>query len=402
MKIETPTVFNKFPLFFAMMIIATGQVGVSIYLPALPVISEDFGVGQEGAQSLVSLFLIGFGLSQLFYGPLSDAIGRRPVFLWGQGLYLVGVLVCIVFSHDFNTLLFGRLLQGLGAGSASVLGRSILRDSYSGEALTRALTYLAVVASIMPILGPFIGGWITWHMGWQWVFGFVFIYLLTIYVLGWIILPETLPYPVRTFYPGRIMGDYWKLLNQSQVIFNASYNWLSYLAALVTLMLYPFLMQEQLGLTPASYGQLMIIPSAGLMIGSLLLTLLRRRVDHQGLLLFAIVLAGIAGIWLMMTPMTIFNLMAPFTILSISNGIIFPLATAKLLVPHGRQAGSVSALSGALQMAIAGILSGFLIEHLVKHGQSLGVFYLITSLIMVLVFFLSMSRKSLSPPVLIE
>ena len=84
------TKFNKIPLALAMMIIATGQVGVSIYLPSLPLISRDLGVSQADVQQLVTLFLLGFGLSQLIYGPLSDAIGRRPVFLLGQGIYLAG------------------------------------------------------------------------------------------------------------------------------------------------------------------------------------------------------------------------------------------------------------------------------------------------------------------------
>ncbi|WP_228010603.1 MFS transporter, partial [Vibrio sp. OPT20] len=80
--------FKKTPLLLAMMIIATGQVGVSIYLPSLPLIASDLSVTQVDVQLLVTLFLVGFGLSQLFYGPMSDAVGRRPIFLLGQGVYL--------------------------------------------------------------------------------------------------------------------------------------------------------------------------------------------------------------------------------------------------------------------------------------------------------------------------
>lgn len=75
---------RKTPLLLAMMIIATGQVGVSIYLPSLPLIGHDLNLPQHSIQNLVTLFLVGFGISQLFYGPLSDAIGRRPVFILGK------------------------------------------------------------------------------------------------------------------------------------------------------------------------------------------------------------------------------------------------------------------------------------------------------------------------------
>ena len=171
--------FKKTPLLLAMMIIATGQVGVSIYLPSLPLIASDLSVTQVDVQLLVTLFLVGFGLSQLFYGPMSDAVGRRPIFLLGQGVYLIGTIVCFTFSDNMTALEVGRLLQGLGAGSASVLGRSVLRDSYDGPQLTKALSYISITASIMPIIAPVFGGWISFHLGWQAVFLFVLLYFIS-------------------------------------------------------------------------------------------------------------------------------------------------------------------------------------------------------------------------------
>ncbi|MEZ8717126.1 multidrug effflux MFS transporter [Vibrio splendidus] len=369
--------FKKTPLLLAMMIIATGQVGVSIYLPSLPLIASDLSVTQVDVQLLVTLFLVGFGLSQLFYGPMSDAVGRRPIFLLGQGVYLIGTVVCVVFSDNLTALEVGRLLQGLGAGSASVLGRSVLRDSYDGPQLTKALSYISITASIMPIIAPVFGGWISFHLGWQAVFLFVLLYLLAIFTLGYFVLPETLPYGKSRFDACQVVKNYGRLLTNRQVLTSASYNWMSYMASLVSLSLFPFLMQEQLGLTAAEYGSLMIVPSAGLLIGSVALNLLNRRFSTPQLMSLAILIILASGTWLLTHELSIFNLVWAFTWLAIAQGISFPLSISMLLEPHKKQAGAVSALSGSIQMCLAGLLGGYLVESWVTTHLQLGVFYLI-------------------------
>ncbi|CDU06463.1 putative BICYCLOMYCIN RESISTANCE PROTEIN [Vibrio coralliirubri] len=369
--------FKKTPLLLAMMIIATGQVGVSIYLPALPLIASDLSATQVDVQLLVTLFLVGFGLSQLFYGPMSDAVGRRPIFLLGQGVYLIGTVVCVVFSDNMTALEVGRLLQGLGAGSASVLGRSVLRDSYDGSQLTKALSYISITASIMPIIAPVFGGWISFHLGWQAVFLFVLLYLLAIFTLGYFVLHETLPYGKSSFDACQVVKNYRRLLTNRQVLTSASYNWMSYMASLVSLSLFPFLMQEQLGLTAAEYGSLMIVPSAGLLIGSVALNLLNRRFSTPQLMSLAILIILASGTWLLTHELSIFNLVWAFTWLAIAQGISFPLSISMLLEPHKKQAGAVSALSGSIQMCLAGLLGGYLVESWVTTHLQLGVFYLI-------------------------
>ena len=369
--------FKKTPLLLAMMIIATGQVGVSIYLPSLPLIAADLSVTQVDVQLLVTLFLVGFGLSQLFYGPMSDAVGRRPIFLLGQGVYLIGTVVCVVFSDSMLALEVGRLLQGLGAGSASVLGRSVLRDSYDGPQLTKALSYISITASIMPIIAPVFGGWISFHLGWQAVFLFVLLYLLAIFTLGYFVLHETLPYGKSRFEVSQVVKNYGRLLTNRQVLTSASYNWMSYMASLVSLSLFPFLMQEQLGLTAAEYGTLMIVPSAGLLVGSVALNLLNRRFSTPQLMSLAIFIILASGTWLLTHELSIFNLVWAFTWLTIAQGISFPLSISMLLEPHKKQAGAVSALSGSIQMCLAGLLGGYLVESWVTTYLQLGVFYLI-------------------------
>lgn len=373
---------NKTPLLLAMMIIATGQVGVSIYLPSLPLISQDLGVASADVQLLVTLFLVGFGGSQLFYGPLSDALGRRPIFILGQGIYLLGTVLCFAMTDNFTALVFGRLLQGLGAGSASVLGRSVLRDSYSGHHLTKAMSYISITASILPILAPVIGGWIAWHFSWQWVFGFVLIYLTSILAIGYFILPETLPYKPQKFSVVQTLRDYGSLFSNAQVISSASLNWVSYLSSLVSVSLLPFLLQDGLGLTAAEYGQVMIIPSAGLMIGSFILNSLNKRCSVIQLMGIALGIMAVSGLSLVMFNTSLFSLVFGFTLLAVAQGISFPLSINLLLSPHTKKVGTISALSGSVQMCLAGVLGGYLVKNWVIDQNSLGLFYLLITMIM--------------------
>lgn len=373
---------KKTPILLAMMIIATGQVGVSIYLPALPSISQSLNATQADVQLLVTLFLLGFGASQLFYGPLSDANGRRPVFIMGQGVYLIGTVICLTFSHHLHLLILGRLLQGLGAGSASVLGRSVLRDSYEGAQLTKALSYISITASIMPIVAPVLGGWIAFYLGWESVFVFVLLYLIAIFTLGYFVLPETMTYGKTRFNLVSVAANYARLITNRQVLTSASYNWISYLASLVSLSVMPFILQHQLGLTAGEYGSVMILPSAGLMMGSIGLNILNRYLSTGQLLTLAISVMTIAGIWLLVSQVTLFNLIGAFTLLTIAQGISFPLSISMLLAPHKRQAGAVSALSGSIQMCMAGLFGGFLVEHWVQSQTSMGVFYLLSAVAM--------------------
>ncbi|MDA9557249.1 multidrug effflux MFS transporter [Vibrio sp.] len=374
--------FRKTPIIFSMMIIATAQVGVSIYLPSLPLISEDLSVSQASTQNIVTLFLLGFGVSQLFYGPWSDAIGRRPVFLLGQGIYLLGTLLSFLLSDSFLALEGGRILQGLGAGSASVLGRSMLRDSYEGGQLTRALSYISIAASVTPILAPVIGGWIAYHFSWQWVFGFVLMYLSLIFVLGVSLLPETLPYAKKRFQPSTLVGTYWRLIRNPQVIGSAAFNWVSYLGSLVSLSVFPFFIQKQLGLSVADYATIMLFPSSGLMIGSLSLNILNRYLTTTALLKLSISLIFTASLWLFFTEMTVFNLVFSLSLLAISQGVSFPLSISLLLSPHKQNAGSVSALTGAIQMVGVGIIGSLLVEYWIINAWALGVFYLSIAIIM--------------------
>lgn len=182
----------EFIVLIALMM-ALNAVAIDIMLPALPIIGDELGATSDNDQQLMlTLYLIGFGLSQLFYGPLSDSIGRRRVVFIGTILFLVPVAVAPL-SPDYSTLLMLRFFQGLGAGASRVIATSIVRDKFEGRAMAEIMSLIMMIFMAMPIVAPSLGQVIimasTWH------FTFLFMAAMAILTLCWAYfrLPETLP-----------------------------------------------------------------------------------------------------------------------------------------------------------------------------------------------------------------
>ena len=189
-----------------------------------------------------------------------------------------------------------------------------------------------------------------------------------------------------------MVKNYGELITNKQVLSSASYNWITYLACMVSLSVMPFMLQHELGLTAAEYGSVMVIPSAGLLIGTLALNVLNRDLSTQQLMALAIFIMMVAGAWLAVTGLTLFNIVWAFTWMTIAQGLSFPLSISMLLAPHKRQAGSVSALTGSIQMCLAGVFGGYLVENWIQSQMALGAFYLISASLMAMVLYSSRVR----------
>ncbi len=152
--------------FLVLMIIPLSQIAVDMYLPSLPAMAKHWHVSSTSMQLSFTFYLLTLGVSQLFYGPLSDRYGRKPLLLVGLVVYLIGSLVCAL-SLMPNMLYMGRALQGLGAGSMFVISNAALSDVFSGSALARRVTWNSLVWSLVPILAPAVGGFVQEYLGWQ-------------------------------------------------------------------------------------------------------------------------------------------------------------------------------------------------------------------------------------------
>ena len=183
-----------FPEFVALiaMMMALNALAIDSMLPALPAIGDALGVVSENSrQWVITAYLLGFGVTQIIYGPLADRFGRKPVLMIGLGLYvLFGVLAA--FAPTFELLIAARVGTGIGAAALRVLAVSIVRDRYSGRTMARVMSLSFLVFLGVPILAPALGQLILTVAPWPWVFGVLAVGGAAFALWAAIRLPETL------------------------------------------------------------------------------------------------------------------------------------------------------------------------------------------------------------------
>ena len=197
-----------------------GALAIDTYLPSIPSIGREFGVGQIAVQQTLSVFLFTFAFMMLFYGTLSDSFGRRPVILAALGLYTLASLGA-VFAPSFGVLLACRALQGLAAGAGSVIGQAIVQDRFSHDQAhaQRIMSHIMMVFGLAPAIAPVLGGWLQVAFGWRSTFVFLSAFGALMIALVYRALPESLPKEKRHAFHGlAIARNYLMVLRRPQFL----------------------------------------------------------------------------------------------------------------------------------------------------------------------------------------
>lgn len=165
---------------------------IDTFYPSFPAISQEFSLSTWEIQQTITVYMLPFALMTLVQGPLSDALGRRPVVLAGLLIYSIASIAC-VFAPSFAFLLAFRAVQGMSAGVGMAVGRAIIRDLHEGPQAQKLMATISMIFSIAPAIAPVLGGWIHVWLGWRYVFGFMVVTGVSLVVLSWVLLPETHP-----------------------------------------------------------------------------------------------------------------------------------------------------------------------------------------------------------------
>lgn len=200
-------------VFMAALLMASNAMAIDIMLPAMADIGAAFSLATENDRQLVIIaYMLGFGVSQLFYGPLTDRFGRRRVLFVSLGCYVVTSIACAV-SQSFEWLIIARIAQGTAAGGSRVIAVSVARDLYSGRRMAKVMSLVMIVFMVAPIAAPSIGQLLLFFTDWKGIFWALVLFGAGMFVWVLLRLPETLPPEKRrSLNPPSILRNYWEVL----------------------------------------------------------------------------------------------------------------------------------------------------------------------------------------------
>jgi DHA1 family bicyclomycin/chloramphenicol resistance-like MFS transporter len=352
---------------FLSALLAIPPLSTDISLPALPSIARAFGEDAGRAQLVVALFLVGFAVGQLGYGPASDRFGRRPVLIAALALYVAAGVGCFV-APSLEWLVGGRLLQGLGACGGPVIARAVVRDVYEPVRGARILSLASLGMAAAPVVGAIAGGGVVLVFHWRGIFVALASFGALLLISAALFLPETNLAPDST----RLSLA---ALTRNYVAIATDRRFLGYVLTLAGgsiglfawLMGSPFVLMTLRGLPPHLYG----LAFAGVNVGTVCGAMLSARlvvplgIERPVTIGLALYIAGAAALVALLLagarhPAAV---IVPMALFQFGNGMVMPNAVAGAIAPFPRAAGAASALAGFAQMT-TGALSGLVLGRL--------------------------------------
>lgn len=366
-------------MFIILILLAVmGLITTDIFVPSLPTIGQVFHQSPNQTELTISLFLLAFALSQLFYGPVSDRFGRRPPLIFSLSLYIVGSLLCL-FAPSFFLFCSGRVLQGLAVGGGLSLSRVVLRDSYSGQELAVKSSQMAIFVCLTPAFAPLIGGFLQAHFGFRSVFVILVLYGVALWSLLVFYFKETVKEREPSLKVARVLRQYRALLCNFQFMRYVIITGLGFSAIILYVNILPFIIQGTLHLSAKTNGEILLFAASGLTIAALVSSRAVKEISPRSLLRWALILLLIAGGFLMVTEFvwgtTLFALIPCIFLTTFACGFIFPNALALSFSEIQVNIGVAGAIYGFTQTFTSSLFN-FSLNFIPHQGQMLlGLFY---------------------------
>jgi len=352
-------------MFFLLAALAAfAPLAIDLYLPSLAAIGEELQAPAGRVQQTVTVFLAGFALGMLFYGPLSDRFGRRRMIFAGTAVFVLASVACM-FAQTIEQLLLFRLIQAFGGGAAAVISRAVVRDLFGETESARVMAMIAMVTSLAPMITPLLGAYILELGSWRHEFLALALFGAGCTVAAYLLLPETLSQTRSQTSISSAFTGYWTVFQHGDARLLILAGGAHFAAMFAYITGTPFVYIEFFGLSEKTYA---------LLFGINILTLVgfgyasTRWVKQTGTtpLIKTGSMLGLAGAFMVLG--SAFNggaehwnlalMVIGFMVCVGSLGFVAPNTTAQLLGKHPKNAGAASALYGCAQFGLGGLASG--------------------------------------------
>jgi DHA1 family bicyclomycin/chloramphenicol resistance-like MFS transporter len=256
---------------FAILLAVLGMLGpfsIDTYLPAFSGISASLGATPLEMQQTLSAYLFGFAFMALFHGAISDSFGRRPVVLWGLGVFTLASVGCAL-SQSIGQLIFFRAMQGLSTGAGIVIARAVVRDMYAPSQAQKVMSQITLFFGAAPAIAPLLGGWLLIHSSWHAIFWFLAALGVVLWIANYRLLPETLHSTQRQhFHIKNLLAGYWQLGADPRFLLLALASGVPFNGMFLYILSAPVFLGEHLQLQPQQFFWCFLVTIGGIMSGA--------------------------------------------------------------------------------------------------------------------------------------
>ncbi|MBX3709432.1 MAG: multidrug effflux MFS transporter [Gammaproteobacteria bacterium] len=390
---------NMFGSIAALLTVAcSAQLASDIYSPSLPAISVDLHTSIAHVQFSMAIYMFGLAISQLFYGPLSEGLGRRIPLIAGLLILLLGNLVSL-FAPTIIMLIVGSLIQGCDAGACSTLWRSIFRDTFEGAELAKYGAYFSIFITFIIPAAPALGGYLQEYFNWRANFVFLSLYSCGTPLMVWIGLKETsLHHHLERLKAKFIAESFLHVLSSPIFMGYTLCTFLCYGAFFSWFTTGPVLLIHNIGISPIEFGWITLFgggfaTASGGWVNGRLVT----KLGAHTMLRIGFLIMFIAGVMMLIGKflfvMNTFIIVAPMILFYFGVTFIWPSAFAGAFGTFGKMAGYAGILYGFMQISGAAAI-GTIAAYLPHQSQiSLALVFISTSILAWLIFEIIVRKK---------
>jgi len=355
------------PLFLSVVLAslaALAPFAIDTYLPAFPVLENDFQATSLQLQQSLTFYLLPYALMTLWHGAISDSIGRIAAIKWGLGVFVIASIGC-AFATNIETLWFFRALQGLSGGAGNVVARAMVRDLFSGAQAQRVMATVQMLFGIAPAIAPIIGGLLL-GIHWQAIFIFLALYAGVSLLAAMRYLPETMPAGKRVPLSVRqVVKDYRAIFGDKEfnyVVFASGANFAGFFLYVLAS---PVFLVKHLGLGEHQFGWMFIPTVCGMVLGSYMAKRAAGKYPQSKVIkaaygwMFVMAILNIS-VCLMLPTNSIYNI-APIALFNVGMALAMPILSLAALDRHPKIRGTAASGQAFIQMLLSTVSAGLIV-----------------------------------------